>query len=184
MTETTKCRRFRARYSWPWGSLSCLGLDSTCRIPLKGSLILPICRKQSSFGAAATSRIAPVPTAASRVFGKRSTRVCCMMWVTSCWGVPGTSIWSIRNTVVPGARSSSTRTLPSTPCLDPTIRIASFPWRCDSSWRMGYPIKPRVGTCGATIAYSCPSPPSRTGWRSGGKGGPTDVDELSGLGPG
>src|SRR5262249_31586640 len=31
------------------------------------------------------------------------------------------------------------------------------------------PIRPPVGTSGATIAPSSPSPPSRTGWRPGGK---------------
>src|SRR5262249_25998197 len=35
--------------------------------------------------------------------------------------------------------------------------------------RTACPIKPPAGTCGATTAFLFPSPPFRTGWRSGGK---------------
>src|SRR3981189_758620 len=47
--------------------------------------------------------------------------------------------------------------------------IGSWPWPSGWSSRTAYPIRPPVGTSGATTASSSPSPPSRTGWRPGGK---------------
>ena len=42
-------------------------------------------------------------------------------------------------------------------------------WPCGWWWRTACPTKPPVGTSGATIASSSPSPPSRTGSRPRGK---------------
>src|SRR6184192_3836883 len=36
-------------------------------------------------------------------------------------------------------------------------------------WRMGWPINQPVGIYGEIIAFLFPSPPSKTGWRAGGK---------------
>src|SRR5262249_24419734 len=55
-------------------------------------------------------------------------------------------------------------------------RIASSRWRCDLSWRTAWLIKRPVGTCGATIAFSSPTPPSKTGWRPGEKKAACQMD--------
>src|SRR5881275_3472904 len=51
----------------------------------------------------------------------------------------------------------------------PLQLIASFPWPCGWWWRMGWPINQPVGIYGEIIAFLFPSPPSKTGWRAGGK---------------
>ena len=50
-----------------------------------------------------------------------------------------------------------------------TTRIASSRWPCGWSWRTVCLTVPQVGIFGETTACSSPSPPSRTGWRPGGK---------------
>src|SRR5262249_48358128 len=51
----------------------------------------------------------------------------------------------------------------------PATLIGSWPWPSGWWWRTAYPLRPPVGISGATIGSSSPSPPSRTGWRPGGK---------------
>ncbi len=46
----------------------------------------------------------------------------------------------------------------------------------DSWSRTAYLTKPPVGTCGATIEFSFPTPPSKTGWRLGGKKAAGQID--------
>src|SRR4029077_18397429 len=65
--------------------------------------------------------------------------------------------------------NTSTQTCPTTPCPKPITPIASFLSPCDSSWRTACPLKPPAGICGAIIGSLSPSPPSKTGWRPGGK---------------
>ena len=57
-----------------------------------------------------------------------------------------------------------------------TTPIGSSPW--PSGWwsRTACPIRPPVGTSGATTASSSPSPPSRTGSRRGGKKAAAQVE--------
>ena len=64
---------------------------------------------------------------------------------------------------------SSPPTCPTWPRPRPATPIGSWPWPSGWWWRTAYPIRPPVGISGATIASSSPSPPSRTGWRPGGK---------------
>src|SRR5690242_17797937 len=47
--------------------------------------------------------------------------------------------------------------------------IASLPCPSDSSWRTACPIEPPADTCGGIIGFLSPTPPSKTGWRPGGK---------------
>src|SRR5262249_53163260 len=51
----------------------------------------------------------------------------------------------------------------------PATPTGSWPWPSARWWRTAYPIRPPVGIAGATTASSSPSPPSRTGWRPGGR---------------
>src|SRR5205085_9093489 len=68
------------------------------------------------------------------------------------------------------------RTHPTTRCPKGTTRIASFPLPFGSSLRTACPIKPPVGISGATIECSSPTPPSKTGWRPGGKKAASQID--------
>jgi hypothetical protein len=68
-----------------------------------------------------------------------------------------------------GAATTSPLTCPTWPRPRPATPIGSWLWPSDWWWRTAYPIKPPVGISGATIGSSSPSPPSRTGWRPGGK---------------
>src|SRR5262249_27952564 len=98
-----------------------------------------------------------------------SSRASFTAWGT--WFPPGRviSIWSTRNITAPGAAATSRRTHPPTRCPNRAIRIVSFRWPCASSSRTACLIKPPAGICGATIGFLFPSPPSKTGWRPGGK---------------
>src|SRR3712207_531686 len=49
------------------------------------------------------------------------------------------------------------------------IPTVSSIWRCVSWWRMACPTAQPVGIYGETTGCSCPLPPSKTGWRLGGK---------------
>jgi len=180
MTLLSKCRKFRAEGTWPWRALPCLVLGSTYRTPPRVSPSQKIYRKPRSFGAAAISNIGLVRAVGERAFDTVVLRASCMTWAT--WFPHGlaTSICCTRGTDALRARRSSTRTCPTIPCRRPITLTASFPWPCDSSSKMVCPIKPPVGTCGAIIGFLSPSPPSKTGWRPGGKkGGQANVDELS-----
>src|SRR5262249_8123603 len=69
----------------------------------------------------------------------------------------------------PAATGSLTRTRPNTLCPSRATPTGSLPWPCASWWRTACPTRRPAGTCGATTGCSSPSPPSRTGWRPGGK---------------
>jgi hypothetical protein len=92
-----------------------------------------------------------------------------MIWATH-WGAglvrSGSPILSI---TALGAATTSPLTCPTSPRPRPATPIGSWLWPSDWWWRTAYPIRPPVGTSGATIGSSSPTPPSRTGWRPGGK---------------
>src|SRR5437588_1201966 len=75
----------------------------------------------------------------------------------------------LRIDTAPSAVNVLLRTCPTRLCPRPTTLIASFPWPCGWWWRMGWPINQPVGIYGEIIAFLFPSPPSKTGWRAGGK---------------
>ncbi len=184
VTQASKCRKFRAKDSWPRRALPCLVPGSTLQTPPRVLPSQKICHQRRSFDAVATSSVALVRTVGRAAFVTVWLRASCMTW--AIWFRRGlaTSIWSTRGTAAPCAARSSTQTRRTTLCPRPITRIASFPWPCDWSWRMACPIKRPVGICGATTGFLSPSPRSKTGWRPGEKGGPPNVDDLPRLGPG
>jgi Transposase len=169
MTQWGKCRNFLAEDTWPRGALPCLVLVSICQILRKASPARKICQQQRSFVVVATIPISRARYAASRHFETVAARASCTTWAIWFLVDPVTSSSFTRNTAARGATNSSMPTPPTLPCPSRTTPIASFPWRCGWSWRTACPIKPPVGICGVTIASLSPSPPSRTGWRPGGK---------------
>ena len=119
--------------------------------------------------AVATTSIGPVRSAVSPAPGTGSSPAPCMTWATRWPGGPATSGSPTPSTTAPGAAASSPPTCPTWPRPRPATPIGSWPWPSGWSSRTAYPIRPPVGTSGATTASSSPSPPSRTGWRPGGK---------------
>src|SRR5271165_1110737 len=114
-------------------------------------------------------RIGLVENAASPAPGTGSLRAPCMIWATR-WGAgPATSSSRTPSITAPGAATTSPPTWPTWPRPRHATPIGSLLWPFGWSWRTAYPIKPPVGIFGATIGSSSPSPPSRTGWRPGGK---------------
>lgn len=185
MTQTSKSCKFLAGITWPRRALPCLVPVPTFRTLLRALLAQKIFRKRRLFNAAATSNIGPVRDAGNPAHAIGSSHASSTTWGT--WFPPDrvTSILSTRNITAPSAASTSRRTPRNMLCPNPTIPIVSLPWRCDSSWRTACPIKSPAGICGAIIGFLSLSPPSKTGWRPGGKkGGPPNVDDLSRLGPG
>ena len=76
---------------------------------------------------------------------------------------------SILNTTVRRVTSTS---MPTCPMWLPRAVITpteSWRWRCGWWWKMACRTAPPVGISGVTIACLSPLPPSRTGWRRGGK---------------
>src|SRR5947209_5144884 len=113
--------------------------------------------------------IGPVRDAASPAPGTGSSLALCMIWATR-WGVgPTTSSSPTPSPTARGAVSISPPTCPTWPRPRPATPRGSWLWPFGWWWRTAYPIRPPVGTSGATIGSSSPSPPSRTGWRPGGK---------------
>src|SRR3954468_12422993 len=92
-----------------------------------------------------------------------------MTWATRWQGAPATSASPTPSTTAPAAAAISRPICPTWPRPRPATPIGSWPWPSGWSSRTAYPIRPPVGTSGATTASSSPSPPSRTGWRPGGK---------------
>src|SRR5262249_26226664 len=169
MTQPSKCRNFQAEDSWPRRALLCLVPASICQIPPRASRALKIFPKQRSSDAVATIHVSLARDAGNRAFAIGRAPGCCTTWATSSLVDPATSNSSIRNTVAPSATDSSTRTRPNMLRPNPATPIGSFLWPCDWSWRMACPIKPPAGIGGAIIGFLSPSPPSKTGWRPGGK---------------
>src|SRR5512145_1344616 len=75
----------------------------------------------------------------------------------------------IPNTIARSAGSTSTPTCRIWLPLAAITPIASWRWRCGWWSKTGSPTAVPVGICGATIACLSRLPPSRTGWRPGGK---------------
>src|SRR3954447_7566388 len=150
--------------AWP-----CVVLESTRRTPPWASPIPRCSRPRSSSRAVATTRIGPVRSAGSPAPATGSSPAPCMTWATRWPGGPATSASPTPSTTAPGAAASSPPTCPTWPRPRPATPIRSWPWPSGWSSRTVYPIRPPVGTSGATTASSSPSPPSRTGWRPGGK---------------
>ncbi len=98
-------------------------------------------------------------------------------------GGPVTFTSPIRNTTASGASTTSPPTYPAWPHPRPATPIGSWPWPSGWSSRTAYPIRPPVGTSGATTASSSPSPPSRTGSRPGEKRRPTGSGPTTSIGP-
>ena len=124
---------------------------------------------RSSSRAVEITSIGPVRSAASLALGIGSGPAPCMIWATP-WGAgPVRSGSPTPSITARGAAATSPPTCPTWPRPRPTTPIGSWPWPSGWWWRMACPIRPPVGTSGATIGSSSPSPPSRTGWRPGGK---------------
>ena len=92
-----------------------------------------------------------------------------MIWATRWEADPATSGSPTLNITVPNAATTSPPTCPTWPRPRPATPIGSWLWPFGWWWRTVYPIRPPVGIFGAIIGSSSPSPPSRTGWRPGGK---------------
>jgi hypothetical protein len=69
----------------------------------------------------------------------------------------------------PSVASFSTPIWPTWQLRRLTTPTALSAWRCAWSWRTACPTAPPVGISGETIGSSSRLPPSRTGWRPGGK---------------
>ena len=171
MTRVGKGRKIRAKEAWPRRALPCQGQGNTCRTQpraLLGPLIYP---QHESFGAVETSSPGAAHTAGSGVIATIPLPACGMTWAFWLVAAPGTSIWSMRNTAVPSAGNPSTRTGPTRRGRKPPTPSASCPWPYAWLSRTGCPIKRRAGLCGVIPACLFPSPPAKTGWRLGEKGG-------------
>ncbi len=93
----------------------------------------------------------------------------CMIW--GIWFRSGLATFGspIRNITVVSARSISMRTCWTWLRRKATTRTASLRLPCGWWWRTACPTGRPVGISGGTTACSSLSPPSRTGWRPGGK---------------
>jgi hypothetical protein len=182
MTRTIPCRQFQAEVPWPRRALPCSVPASSCQTPPRVLFTRRICPKQRSSGAAAPIRISLARAAANRASESERAPACCMTWATSLQLGPALVNSSPRTIVAAHATGSLTRTRPHRLCPRRALAIVSFPWPYGSLWRMACLTKPPAGIGGATSAFSSPSPPSKTGWRPGGKkGGPAKVDRLPRL---
>src|SRR3954471_10214913 len=161
--------RIKEKRLWLARVLSCVVLPSTRRTPLWASPIPRCSRPRSSSRAVAITCIGPVPSAGSPAPGTGSSLASCMTWATRWHGGPATSASPTPSTTAPAAAAISPPICPTWPRPRPATPIGSWPWPSGWSSRTAYPISPPVGTSGATTASSSPSPPSRTGWRPGGK---------------
>src|SRR5215468_10007778 len=169
MNEPGRSLKIKEKSLWLGRASSCVVLESTRRTPLWASPILRCSRPRSSSRAVATTSIGPVRAAVSPALGTGSSPAPCMTWATRWPGGPAISASPTPSTTAPGAAASSPPTCPTWPRPRPATPIGSWPWPSEWSSRTASPIRPPVGTSGATTASSSPSPPSRTGWRPGGK---------------
>lgn len=176
MTQSSKTRKFPAENARPRRALLCLDQDGIFRIAPRALRIQQICPEQRSFNAATITSIGHVRDVASVADETECSRASCMTSETWFPVAPAISVLSTRNIIALVASSISMRTCPTTPCPKLTTRIGSFPWPCVSSWRMACLIKPPVGTFGATTGFLSRTPPSKTGWRPGGKKAASQMD--------
>ena len=169
MTQARQSRKFGAEITRPRRALLCLDPVSICQIPRKGSPLRTIGPKRSSCDGAVISSSGLVPAVTSPAFDTPCSHEGCTMSGISSPGGLGRSISRTRSIAVPTAPSFSMSIRRTTRCPRRTTPIESYPWRCAWWWRIAYPITQPVGTCGGITGCSSPSPPSKTGWRPGGK---------------
>src|ERR671915_118780 len=169
MTKLGKCCKFQASNSWPRRALPCLVPGNIYRIPRKALPNRRICLSPRLFCVAGTTGITPVHVVTIVVGGTISSPGFCTTLEIWLLAGPVTSISFTRNITAPTAVNVLLRTCPTMLCPRPTTLIASFPWPCGWWWRMDWPINQPVGIYGEIIAFLFPSPPSKTGWRAGGK---------------
>src|SRR3954464_5803031 len=161
--------KIKERRLWLGRALSCVVLPSTRRTPLWAPPIARCSRRRSSSIAVAITCIGPALSAGSPAPGTGSSPASCTTWATRWQAGPATSASAAPSTTAPAAAAISRPICPTWPRPRPATPIGSWPWPSGWSSRTAYPIRPPVGTSGATTASSSPSPPSRTGWRPGGK---------------
>src|SRR5512135_3875611 len=149
--------------------MPCSVLRSTHRTPPWVSPILRCYRPRSLSCAVEITSIGRVRNAASLALGIGSAPAPCMIWATRWEAGPVTSTSPTPSITALGAATTSPPTCPTWPRPRPSTPIGSCLWPSGWWWRTAYPIRPPVGTSGATIGSSSPSPPSRTGWWPGGK---------------
>src|SRR3954463_13636552 len=169
MKKPGRSLKIKEKRLWLGRALSCVVLPSTRPTPPWASPIPRCSRPRSASRAVAITCIGPVPSAGSPAPGTGSSPASCMTWATRWQGGPATSASPTPSTTAPAAAAISRPICPTWPRPRPATPIGSWPWPSGWSSRTAYPIRPPVGTSGATTASSSPSPPSRTGWRPGGK---------------
>src|SRR3954463_817385 len=169
MKKPGRSLKIKEKRLWLGRALSCVVLPSTRPTPPWASPIPRCSRPRSASRAVAITCIGPVPSAGSPAPGTGSSPASCMTWATRWQGGPATSASPTPSTTARDAAAISRPICPTWPRPSPATPIGSWPWPSGWSSRTAYPIRPPVGTSGATTASSSPSPPSRTGWRRGGK---------------
>ena len=185
MIRERKCGKVQAEDVWPRRALPCLGPDSMCPTPPRGSPTPKISRRRSSCVAVVTSNICRVRSAASRAFAIGPVLACSMTWATWLRASP-----AILNCVYSQHRctkcnkffdaDTSEYSLPKARYTHRVVSLAvrlvvedGLPYQA-ASWHLWRDH--RVFVPFATIQN----------WVEAGgeKGGAADVDELSRLGPG
>ena len=131
--------------------------------------MLKTCPGRKSRDAVATSRTGPVRNAGTVAIASGLSNGRYTTWAILSADALGTFVSPTRSTIAANVRATSTRIRLTWHCRRAATRIASSRWQCGWSWKTACPIVLRVGIFGETTACSSPSPPSRTGWRPGGK---------------
>jgi hypothetical protein len=169
MTRLGKRHKFQANNRGLRRALPCLVPVNMSQILRKGLPTRRICPGPRWSGGAGTIHSTRVPAVTIGVGGITLSRGCCTTW--AMWGLagPGTFISCTPNITVLSARNVLRRTCLTMRCPRPITRIGWYPWPCAWSLKTAYPTKPPVGIYGAITAYLCPLPPSKTGWKVGGK---------------
>jgi Transposase len=169
MAKLVRSLKIREESSWLGRAMPCSVLQSIRRTPLWASPIPKCSHPRSASGAVEITRIGPVRNVGSPAPGIGSAPAPYMIWATR-WGAgPVRSTLPTPNITALDAATTSPLTCLTWPRPRPSTLIGWWLWPSDWSSRTAYPIRPPVGTSGATIGSSSPSPPSRTGWRPGGK---------------
>src|SRR4051812_24479719 len=150
-------------------AMSCFLLQSTRRTLLWASPIPRGYHPRSSSRAVGITSIDRVRNAVSLALGIGSGPAPCMIWATRWEAGPVRSGSPTLSITALGAATTSLPTCRTWPRPRPTTPTESWRWLSGWWWKTTCPIRPPVGTSGATIGSSSPSPPSRTGWRPGGK---------------
>ena len=133
------------------------------------SPVLKTCPSRRSRHTVATFRAGPVRNAGTDAIANGPSNGRCTTWAIWPADALGIFVSHTRSTIAANVRATSTRIRRTWHCPRVTTRIASSQWQCGWSWRTVCLIVLQVGISGETTACSSPSPPSRTGWRPGGK---------------